>query len=222
MKWRIVVLSLVAFTTVGAQEPTKWRWSISGGPALITGHSYFIPSSKYQNTLSAEDTLVSGASAGRFNVTLSLSKRVPASALMFRSELSYFEGGSRPRAFQTDTTWCTPNCIPAAPLFAFRESLREQTMALAIGTEWLAFPRWRWSPYLLTTVGAYRTRMAWSKDAGSARADRTERFYGAITTMGVGSRVPLGRHDLFAELRRQRLWINEGSDFMSLSIGLRY
>ena len=200
---------LVSLISSEAVAQNGLQWFVGAGPSVVSQRGYSILSSD-PFAIQSSDTLLLGAVDGRGMALLGVARRLGGSALNLRIDVTY----SRSTSPDGRAVW------PWGLIT--RSALHEGKLGLLGGFEWNALPSSRWSPYIVTTVGAYQSRLAWNVDSTKTEANRSTRSHAVAAQVGFGIKAVLFGTNLFAESRRE-WWSSNWNDSRTipLIVGIR-
>lgn len=199
----------LASTPLGAQaaiSPAQARWTIAAGP------SETVASGSPIWTADSAQPLVGPAGDG-FHAAIGVVRAIPRSALEFHVQVQYNRVSGGPATYVA---------VEYGSGLA-RMALRAESYALLSGLTWRAFTDRRWTPYLVTAAGIYRTSLGTNPNDQEARVSHTYGITNPGVNAGGGIALRFGTREGFFEVRRHELLGNgQGGSYVPLSFGMRF
>jgi hypothetical protein len=201
-----IVLASAPLRAQAASSPARTRWTIALGPSETVGAGNPIW------TADGNEALVGPAGNG-FHVAVGAARAIPRSSLEFQAHILYnrVAGGH-----------ATYLAVDYGSGLA-RMAHRAESFALISGLTWRAFADRRWTPYLVTAAGIYRSILGTNPDDRDARVSETYAVTNPGVNAGVGIALRFGTREGFFEVRRHELLgVSQGVSYVPLSFGMRF
>ncbi len=188
-----------------AQAPARTQLTVSAGlPSVsIDGRPFFTRSG----------VALVGAPDARYSFAFGIARSIPGSALELRAEYLYSRAVSTGGFVREGDTGISGTM-----------ALRDECLGVAASLDWLALPTWRLTPYLVTGLGFYRSRLGTNPDPDSTTVTETYQIDLLGANIGGGLLLRLRRLSAFFEIRQQIYLSTDphGSSYMPIVLGLRY
>lgn len=216
----LVLVGLTASTSPAAaqEDTTHFRVIIAGGPSAASpsGRQMRMSESKVCFLCQSKDQLVTGATDGRFHLSIATSNDLGRSRIAFRMEAMFNRATTGAQVLPPEQCKLFKCAQP-------RKASRDDAIMFGAGLE-VASPSWRrLSGYVLVTGGVMINKLGWSTDTITRKETAHGIAFGPYVAPGAGVRYQMRRKlALYAQWRRAQTFVVPGSSMTPISVGLVY